>query len=135
MRSLVMFFAFIALILLLNLFMRRASADQVAHSGQIIENSGDPADCIICHDGVIAPEARYCTVDCGFATPHSILKEYPPRFKESSYASLESLQEKGIRLFNGKITCISCHDLKKTTKYHLIMENSGSALCYSCHVT
>lgn len=135
MKSMMFISASIMLIFLLNLSINGVSAELVTHSGQIVENSGDPNDCIVCHDGVTAPDARYCTVDCGFATSHSILKEYPPRSKESSYASVAALQEKGIRLFNGKIACVSCHDLQKTTKYHLIMDNSGSALCFSCHIT
>ena len=54
--------------------------------------------------------------------------------KESFYAPVGSLQGKGIRLFNGKLSCVSCHDLKNSTKYNLVMDNSSSALCFSCHI-
>ena len=135
MRVVTLISAFIMLALLLYLLMDGVSAGQVAHHGQTVEDSGDPSDCIVCHDGVIAPEAHYCTTDCSAATAHSILKEYPPRFKERSYAPLGSVLKKGIRLFNGKVSCISCHDLRSSMQYHLIMDNSGSALCFSCHLT
>ncbi len=123
------------LIALLLIFLKAGiSSEQVVHYGQIIDNDGGPNDCIVCHNGVTARQARFCTVDCGFATPHSIFKEYPPRSKENSYAPAESLQAKGIRLFNGMVSCVSCHDLKKSTKFYLIVDNGGSALCFSCHL-
>jgi predicted CXXCH cytochrome family protein len=123
------------IIFLLNLLKDGISAEQVDHHGQMVDDSSDPKDCIVCHDGLIAPEAHFCTVECGFGTSHSILKEYPPRMKESSYAPVESLQKKGIRLYNGKVSCVSCHDIKKTTQYHLVMDNSDSTLCFACHIT
>lgn len=110
------------------------SAEQIAHNGWMVDDSGDPNDCIVCHDGTTAPLARYCTVDCSAVTSHSILKEYPPSLKESTYVPVELLQEKGIRLFNGKVGCVSCHDLRQTTGDHLVMDNAGSALCFSCHL-
>lgn len=135
MRTMALIAVSIVLALLLYLLTDGVYAEQVAHHGQIVDNSGDPKECIACHDGLIAPQAHYCTVECGFGTSHSILKDYPPREKESFYKPVESLQEKGIRLFDGKVICVSCHDLRITTKYHLIIDNSGSALCYSCHIT
>ena len=109
-------------------------AEPVAHYGLTVDNDGGPYACIVCHDGVTAKPAPYCTVECGFATPHSNLKEYPTRSKESSYAPVESLIGKGIRLFNGTVSCGSCHDLNKATKYHLSVDNSSSSLCFSCHI-
>lgn len=122
------------LVFLLCLLNVGVSAEQVDHHGQMVDVGGDPRNCTVCHDGLVAQDARYCRVECGFGSSHSILKEYPPRMNESSYAPVESLQEKGIRLFNGKVSCESCHDLKKSTEYHLIMDNSGSVLCFSCHI-
>lgn len=135
MRVMALITASMLLVLLLYFLKDGISAEQIDHHGQMVDYSSDPNDCIVCHDGVIAPESHSCTVECGFGGSHSILKEYPPLMKESSYASVESLQEKGIRLYNGRVVCVSCHDLRKTTKYHLVMDNSGSALCYACHIT
>lgn len=111
------------------------SAQQAGHYGGNIPDNGDPVNCIVCHDGLIASPAHFCTVECGFVAPHSILKEYPPRLRQDAYAPLETLKDKGIRLFNGKVSCVSCHDLNKNDKNHLIMDNSRSALCLSCHLT
>lgn len=123
------------LLVLLPFFLKDGmSVEQVDHHGQMVDDSGDPIDCIVCHDGMIAPESHPCIVECGFGGSHPILKEYPPSMKESSYAPAGSLLAKGIRLFNGKLSCVSCHHLKNATKYHLVMDNSNSALCFSCHI-
>ena len=124
----------VVLVLLLYVLKTGVGAEQVEHHGQTVDYSDNPNDCIVCHDGIIAPDAGYCTVGCGFSSSHSILKDYPPRQKEDSYVPVESLQGKGIRLFDGKVGCVSCHDLKKTSEYHLVIDNDGSALCYSCHI-
>jgi len=110
------------------------AAERIAHHGQLVENIGDPSSCISCHDGLTATNAHFCTVECDFKGSHSIMKDYPPRFKEDAYAPTESLTEKGIRLYNGKVSCVSCHDLNQPAKYHLIFSNNPSSLCSACHI-
>lgn len=109
-------------------------AEQVEHHGQQVEQNGTTTDCIACHDGSIAKNVSVCTVKCGFNDSHSVFKDYPPRGKEGSYVPVNSLQEKGIQLVNGKVACISCHDLKKTGKYRLVIDNEKSRLCFACHI-
>lgn len=134
MRTMTLITASMILVFLLYFPKGGVSAEQVSHQGMMVDDDGNPNNCIVCHDGLIASEVHSCTVECGFGGSHSISREYPPRSKESGYASVESLREKGIRLYNGKVSCASCHDLKKTTEYHLVMDNSGSDLCFSCHI-
>lgn len=133
MRVMTLIWASLLVSFVLHLPKDGVSDERVVHHGQVVDNNGGPSDCITCHDGLTAPTAHFCTVECGFGTSHSVFKEYPPMSKENSYIPAESLQEKGIRLFDGKVSCVSCHDLRKTTKFHLIMDNNGSALCFSCH--
>lgn len=135
MRTMALITATVMLALPPYLLTDAVCAERIAHHGMTVENSESPYDCIACHDGLVAPEAHFCTVECGFGSSHSIFKEYPPRSKEDSYAPAESLQKKGIRLFKGKVSCASCHDLRNQSKDHLIMDNGGSALCFSCHRT
>lgn len=126
----------IMLAFLLYLLKDGVSAGQVEHHGEMVDVTGDPIYCVSCHDGSGgAPNARYCTSNCSAVTSHSILREYPPALKEDSYAPVESLQGKGVRLFDGKTACVSCHDLRNTNPKHLIFDNSGSTLCFSCHRT
>ena len=133
MRSIALITTAILVAILLNFQKVGVCAEKIAHFGVIVEDTGSPYDCIACHDGLIASQVHFCTVECGFGTSHSISKEYPPRLDENAYAPTESLQKKGIRLFNGKVSCVSCHDLNKSTKDLLIVDNGGSNLCYSCH--
>jgi predicted CXXCH cytochrome family protein len=113
---------------------RALHSEQLEHHGQLVQVEADLNDCIVCHDGTIAPNSAYCTVKCNCKSPHSVLKDYPPRGKENQYLPISALEEKGIRLFNGKITCVSCHDLTNPEKYHLVISNSESRLCFSCHI-
>ncbi len=109
-------------------------SEQIEHHGQLVQIKGELDDCIVCHDGTAASHTPFCTVKCNFKSPHSVLKEYPPRGKEGEYAPISSLPEKGIRLFDGKITCVSCHDLANPDKNHLVVSNKGSNLCFGCHI-
>lgn len=124
----------VMLMFLLYLISDGVSAEKVSHGGEKVDISGDPIYCVSCHDGSgAAPDARYCTSNCSAVTSHSILRDYPPALKEDSYAPAESLRDRGILLFEGKTTCISCHDLRNTNPKHLIFDNSGSTLCFGCH--
>jgi len=38
----------------------------------------------------------------------------------------------GIRLRNGEVSCISCHNLLKKDRFHLVIENYRIRLCMSC---
>ena len=136
MRIMVLIAFSVMLTFLLYLINDGVSAEKVYHGGEKVDVSGDPIYCVSCHDGSgAAPDARYCIKNCSAVTSHSILREYPPALKEDSYAPAESLRDKGIRLFDGKTACVSCHDLRNTNPKHLIFDNSGSAICFSCHRT
>jgi predicted CXXCH cytochrome family protein len=39
----------------------------------------------------------------------------------------------GMTLVNGRIACITCHNLMSSQQYNLAVENRGSALCFACH--
>jgi len=63
-----------------------------------------------------------------------MMKRYPPRGKEAQYAPTTVIQARGIKLENGHVTCNSCHDLRNASLNHLVMENTGSKLCLTCHL-
>jgi len=110
-----------------------AMAEMVEHHGNTVEAGGSPDSCIVCHDGLVAENVSYCTVNCDFSTSHSILKHYPPEGKRASYAPVAEVRAKGIKFLHGKVTCISCHDLKKQNRFHLILDEKGR-LCGICHI-
>jgi predicted CXXCH cytochrome family protein len=110
-----------------------AFAEKVNHHGNAVETEGTAESCIACHDGSVAGNTAFCTVKCDFSTPHSIRKKYPPSGKEASYAPVGAVKAKGIRIVNGMVTCISCHDLKNRVVDHLILDDKGR-LCAICHI-
>lgn len=111
-----------------------AGENLVSHHGLMVAVDAAAGSCLACHDGRLARGRNVCLEKCSFSTAHSILKRYPPPGKERYYAPLESLASRGIQLEDGKVSCISCHDLSNPGKDHLVMENRQSRLCLSCHL-
>ena len=112
-----------------------ALAELVSHHSTRVEANGPAHDCISCHDGATAKHVSFCTVRCDFSGGHSILKRYPPAGKAAQYAPAAAVQAKGVKLQDGMVTCISCHDLRNPSRDHLVMDNTGSRLCLVCHLT
>jgi hypothetical protein len=111
-------------------------AAQIDHHGVKADPDGPATSCLACHDGTVGRNVTYCTVQCDYRSSHSLHREYPPKRKGKNrkidqYASLEELAAKGIRLEDGKETCISCHDLRNPAPKQLI---AGKNLCRICHV-
>ncbi len=109
-------------------------AEEVQHHGLKADANGTLSYCISCHDGSVAHNVSFCTVQCSAATSHSVLKHYPPLGKESFFASAATVKAKGIKLPNGKVSCISCHNIRVPAKNHLAIDNRGGRLCLTCHI-
>lgn len=105
----------------------------VDHHGLAVAVASDYWECLSCHDGMLAPAVLYCTGNCDFKASHSIMRVYPPYGREKEYVPVEDVLAAGVRLFQGRIGCISCHNLENKNRYHLVVETSGSKLCYTCH--
>jgi predicted CXXCH cytochrome family protein len=104
--------------------------------------------CLGCHDGTVATStigsshALLAGVREGFDVPdgfawrdHPIGVPYPSGRR--GYRPLAFVQANGkIRLPEGRIECISCHEPHNATGLPdmLVMSNRRSALCLSCHV-
>ncbi len=52
--------------------------------------------------------------------------------KPGNYNS-ESMLNEGIRFFDGKIGCGTCHNIYSKINNMLVMDNQGSRLCRECH--
>lgn len=88
-------------------------------------------DCLECHDLTMGKAVSICTGDdCLHSRSHSLMHRYPPIGKEQDYAPVSEIESAGSFLEDGKITCLSCHDLTKPPP-HLIRE--GDQLCLTCH--
>lgn len=104
--------------------------------------------CLGCHDGTVATSvigsahAMLAGVRDGFSVPdgfvwrdHPIGVPYPTGNRE--YRPLSFITSEGkVRLPEGRIECISCHDPHDSAAVPkmLVMSNRRSALCLTCHI-
>ncbi len=103
--------------------------------------------CLGCHDGTVAKStigsahAMLAGVREGFSVPdgfvwrdHPIGVPYPRGDRE--YRPVSFATANGVRLPEGRIECVSCHDPHNTSgaDHMLVMSNRRSALCLSCHI-
>ncbi len=97
--------------------------------------------CLSCHDGVTAQETGYTTAgghggswlnDNAQNHPVGIRYETHHRGKGTRLRGASSLPPE-VRLPNGRVSCISCHNLYGNDAKLLSVPIEGSALCFSCH--
>lgn len=111
-------------------------ARQVGHYKFLVE-SENPQSCIDCHYGEEGEANSRCPKNCSIdpETSHPIAKKYPPRGKEKEYIPIKEIRKQGlVKLHDGKITCISCHDVANNISYHTVVEDRGTYLCKLCHI-
>ncbi|MBU0910011.1 MAG: hypothetical protein KKA54_06450 [Proteobacteria bacterium] len=112
-------------------------AREVVHY-KLLVDSEDAQKCISCHygqenDSKNSRCSKNCMIDPG--SSHPVAKKYPPRGKEKEYIPLKELRKTGlIKLQDGTITCISCHDVANNIAYHTVVEDRGTQLCKLCHI-
>lgn len=120
---------------------RHQTAIVYAHSqGKLIQNAKGAfldkfsSECLSCHDGSISKfprvEVKQGVWQHGIGISHPVGVEYP-RGEDFKFA--DSLP-KEVRLFDGKIGCLSCHEIYNSkVKNMLAMSNAKSRLCLACH--
>ncbi|MFQ5849882.1 MAG: cytochrome c3 family protein [Candidatus Binatia bacterium] len=103
--------------------------------------------CLGCHDGTLATNI----IGLGFngkaeiflagAATNSYLDGSHPVGIDYRQAQLRSrgrlkdpsLLDPAVKLENGQVVCTSCHDPDSQLRAKLVMRNTGSRLCFSCH--
>jgi len=108
-------------------------AEEILHYGGKVDSEGSGIGCLSCHDGLIAPSVKLTVTIGNFFCGHPINRDYPPVNNPESYLPIEQVTAAGIKLLNGQVTCISCHNLKNPEKPHLAVTIDKSDLCFSCH--
>jgi predicted CXXCH cytochrome family protein len=103
--------------------------------------------CLSCHNGTVASStigsahAMLAGKRAGFDVPdgfvwrdHPIGIEYPTGMRD--YHSKTYAESAGIRLPEGRIECVTCHDPHGATGLDdmLTVSNKRSGLCLSCHI-
>ncbi len=98
--------------------------------------------CLSCHDGASATESTSTTPwsrPRGYLGDHRVNHPVGVRYgslsRPKDLAPLRpvSLLPRGVALPDGKVGCISCHNLYAGEKYLLTVPIQGSELCLTCH--
>jgi predicted CXXCH cytochrome family protein len=93
--------------------------------------------CRECHDGVIGEDDhRPVTLEAGRSgldSGHPTDVLYARAELSSQTLTPVRLLNTALRLDNGTVGCISCHDAFSTLAAQLAIDNRGSALCTACH--
>jgi len=93
------------------------------------------SECMVCHDGSNGVPVRYCLPsqrkdDC---RGHVISMDYAELAgRVKGLVPAESLPPE-VALFNGILTCVTCHGDDPHLGQPLAMDNFGSRLCRTCH--
>jgi predicted CXXCH cytochrome family protein len=102
--------------------------------------------CLGCHDGTVAmstigsSHAMLAGVREGFAMPEGFAyRDHPigvPYVAKPKTYRPKNVISRTIRLPDGRIECISCHDPHNESGVDkmLVMSNRRSALCLTCHI-
>jgi len=108
-------------------------AEEIEHHGVMADSESNAYECLSCHDGQVGAPVQLSTKVGKHSCDHPVNRDYPPAKKQADYLPLESVTDAGIKLLNGQVTCISCHNLKSPEKDHLAVPLDNSNLCFSCH--
>jgi len=112
----------------------------VARSGRVLD--ANTRQCLSCHDGATASQsknatpwnrARGDTRDTGRNHPVGVTYDDISRSKDLSPLRPAGLLPQEVVLPEGKVACISCHDLYAHERYRLTITIQGSELCLTCH--
>ncbi|WP_239026895.1 cytochrome c3 family protein [Geomonas oryzisoli] len=89
------------------------------------------AECLACHSEDSIRPVSVCLHDhCLYTNEHPVQRRYPPSATTREFAPVADILAAGCVLEDGKITCLSCHNLTRPAP-HLIRD--GDELCYICH--
>ena len=119
----------------------RTSPRPIAHSGLNAVNEAD--SCLACHSVNASPVIGGTATDFRlFAIGMDLTNDHPVNFDYDAAlfgadGELVDPTDGAVAplLFGGKVQCSSCHDVHDPTHVpFLVMDNSGSTLCLTCHV-
>jgi len=109
-------------------------------SGTKLDESS--AACLTCHDGSLAPDEGIPDLESGVwhhdgysgGTSHPLGVDYraAKNRKPRGYREMTQLPDV-IKLPDGKVECVSCHNLYSHNQHLLAISNQGSRLCLTCH--
>jgi predicted CXXCH cytochrome family protein len=137
-----------------NFLSNRSMGHSVAQNGAHYTPQDSPQDdnkidesstsCLTCHDGSLAQDEGGGIVErsagiwrhggAGNRSSHPLGVSYSRAFMENprAYRQMAALPAT-VRLPEGKVECVSCHNLYSQNEYLLTVSNERSRLCLTCH--
>ncbi len=124
------------------------SPDQAGYAGNnnkhsVLNYHGSPdttsyQNCERCHSDLYSGRPRTLVLGTNLGDDHPISMNYPTPAEDPDFNTPPDPQngwgEHNIRLVNGRVECVSCHDVHNPDiPPFLNVSNSGSALCFTCH--
>ena len=112
-------------------------------SGELTQKAGGAlldkfsVECLSCHDGTVSKMASVDVAEGdfkhGIGLSHPVGIKYPKgSLSDNDFVPPEYLPEE-VKLFNGAVGCLSCHNPYGKEKGLLVKSNNRSALCLTCH--
>lgn len=99
-------------------------------------------ECFTCHDGNTAKDANTKIRSLGNRDSHGIQTITGSHPIGMSYVKFANNREythwqtlpKNMVLMDGKVGCITCHDMLSKNRLYLPTDMGGSGLCFNCHI-
>ncbi len=123
--------------------------NNLSNISEIGEPNGSSKICLSCHDGTIASDQLGSQILKGIIFSNTLENNHPISFYYTSYLAQKDgklhdpkFRKSGLGgtieedlLIDGKLECISCHDIHNSMNLEnrLIKSNYRSALCLTCH--
>jgi predicted CXXCH cytochrome family protein len=106
-------------------------------SGSVPDTTSNP-NCARCHPTMYGyPDNSYIRIGPNLGDDHPISMTYPTTAQDPAFNIPPDLQNgwSDVKLFSGKVECASCHDPHDNTRGAFLRKsNSGSSLCFTCHI-
>ena len=109
-------------------------AEAVEHHGFNVNIHGSYSECLSCHDDTVARSIPQCMGVCLLGESHPVNRIYPPPDRSVEFRTVSDAEQSGIKFVDGKIDCISCHNLRANYRNHLRVRIDGNQLCFTCHI-
>lgn len=93
------------------------------------------AGCMACHDGSLGSGGNVRTHGENSAVrgSHPVGIDYNNiSYRNRGYRNIHNIRA-SIKFVDGRLGCLSCHDLQNKEKSHLVVPVIESRLCFECH--
>jgi predicted CXXCH cytochrome family protein len=122
--------------LVVMLLLAGLASECIAAPAELAELDQVSSACIACHNGSTGSAAGFCLQLQGDKNPngHVVSVSYANSTKRNSGLRPAANLPVELVLYEGKITCVTCHGSDPHGSAPLAIANSGSALCRACHL-